>query len=242
MWAMGDYMADKQMFSTENYFGKYELIVRGEIGKELDDFKHLISQIENKCTVRIMNIDFNRPNRGSPISVEDLVSCDSDFRCKTLAALLFNDALWRLEAAHLMMCIGLLNVAYANLRTSLEALLTAFIVERCDEEALRFLRNEKVNPKLAERLINPEYNNVLKAMKDAYGVWGVHTYFESLQLSSLFGASRFDKYVTESTKIQKSLQLPEGFLDAAKRCIQQGGQVGILFSWLESIPVKKLDN
>jgi hypothetical protein len=231
-------MESKCMFSTDGFFGKYEQTIRGEISKELDEFKHLISQIENRCTIRIMNINFNRPDKGTPITVEDLRNCDKNFRCKTLAALLYNDALWRLEAAHLMMCIGLLNVAYANLRTSLEALLTAFIVERRDEEAQRFLKNEKVNPKLAEGLINPKYNEALKAMKDAYGVWGVHTYFESLQFSSLFGANRFDKYVTESTKIQRKLQLPEGFTDAAKRCIQQGGQVGILFSWLESIPVK----
>jgi hypothetical protein len=231
-------MESKQMFSTENFFGKYERIIRGEIGKELDNFRQLIGQIENRCTVRIMNVDFSRPNKGTPITVDNLISCDRDFRCKTLAALLYNDALWRLEATYLMICIGLLNVAYANLRTSLEALLTAFIVERCDEEALRFLKNEKVNPKLAERFINPQYDKILKAMKHAYGVWGVHTYFESLQLSSLFGASRFDKYVTESTKIQKALQLPEGFIEAAKTCIQQGGQVGILFSWLESIPAK----
>ena len=229
------------MFSTENFFGKYEQVLRAEIGKELDDFKRLIGQIENRCTVRIMNIDFTRPDRGTPLTVEKLISYDKDYRCKTLSALLYNDALWRLEAAHLMMCIGLLNVAYTNLRTSLEFLQTAFIVERCDTEALRFLGNEEVNLKLMDTLlINPEYSTHLKKLKDSYTLLGVHRYLSSLQLSSLFGASRFDKYVTESTKIQKSLQLPSGFTDAAKTCIQQGGQVGILFSWLESLPVKKL--
>lgn len=231
-------MGNKQMFSTDNYFGKYELIVREEIGKELDDLKHLISQIENRCTIRIMNINFKRLNKDSPITVDDLTRCDSDFRDKTLAALLYNDSLWRLEAAHLMMCIGLLNVAYANMRMSLEALLSAYIVERRDEEAQRFLQNEKVNLKFAEELINPQYNDAIIAMKNAYSVLGVHSYFEALQLSSLFGANRFDKYVAESTKIQKTLQLPKGFIDAERRCIEQGGQVGILFSWLESIPVK----
>ena len=87
-------------------------------------------------------------------------------------------------------------------------------------------------------LIEPRYSDVLRDLKSSYSVLGVHRYFSSLQLSSLFGASRFDKYVTEGTKIQKKLQLPEGFIDAAKRCVHQGGQVGILFSWLESIPVK----
>jgi len=232
-------MESKQMFSTENYFGKYELIIRGEIGKELDDFKQLIGQIENRCTVRIMNINFTRPDKGTPLTIEKLISCDKDYRCKTLSALLYNDALWRLEAAHLMMCVGLLNVAYANLRSSLEFLQTAFIVERCDNEAFRFLENKEVNLKLIEKLlIDPRYSDKLKDLKDSYSVLGVHRYLSSLQLSSLFGASRFDKYVTESTKIKKELQLPEGFIDAAKRCVQQGGQVGILFSWLESIPVR----
>jgi len=231
-------MEGKQMFSTENYFGKYELVIRGEVGKELDDLKHLISQIENRCTIRIMNIDFHRPDKGSPITVESLRGYNSDSRCKILAALLYNDALWRLEAAHLMMCIGVLNVAYANLRASVEFLQTAFIVERCDEQALRFLESKEVNLTLLEKLINPKYSKHLKDLKDTYTRLGVHRYLESLQLCSLFGASRFDKYVTESTKIQKSLQLPEGFIDAVKVSIQQGGQVGLLFSWLESIPVK----
>lgn len=230
---------NKQTFSTENYFGKYELIIRGEIGKELDDLKHLIGQIENRCTVRIMNIDFGRPVKGTPVTVESLIGCDKDFRCKTLAALLYSDALLRLEAAHLMMCIGLLNIAYTNLRTSLEFLQTAFIVERCDKEALRFLRNEEVNLKLMdELLINPEYSKHLKNLKGLFTRLGVHRYLSALQLSSLYGPSRFDKFVTESTEMQKSLQIPEGFIDAAKTCINHGGQVGLLFSWLESIPVK----
>ncbi|MCK4368354.1 MAG: hypothetical protein KAV68_01605 [Dehalococcoidales bacterium] len=186
-----------------------------------------------------MNIDFHRPDKGSPITVESLKGYNSDSRCKILAALLYKDALRRLEAAHLMMCIGLLNVAYANLRTSLEFLQTAFIVERCDTEALRFLGNKEVNLKLMDKLlINPAVSTRLKNLKDFFTLLGVHRYLSSLQLSSLFGANQFDKYVTESTKIQKKLQLPEGFVGAAKECIQQGEQVGLLFSWLESIPVK----
>lgn len=231
-------MGNKQMFSTDNYFGKYELIVREGIGKELDDFKYRISGIQAGCTKRIMNINFKRDNKGSAITVDDLRRCESDLRDKALAALLYNDALWRLEAAHLMMCIGLLNVAYANMRMSLEALLSAYIVERSDEEAQRFLRNEKVNLKLAEELIHPQQNDAIIAMKNAYSVWGVHSYFEALQLSSLFGASRFDKFVVESNIIQKTLQLPKGFIDAERRCIEQGVRVVILFDWLESITVK----
>lgn len=235
-------MKSKQMFSDASYFGEYETVIRKEIGKELDDVRNLISQIENRCTARIMNIDIGRPDKGTPITVENLVSCDKEYRCKTLSTLLYNDALWRLEAAHLMMCVGLLNVAYTNLRTSLEFLETAFIVERCDEEAFRFLRNEEVNLKLMEKLlINPEYSTHLKKLKESYALLGVHRFLSSLQLSSLFGASRFDKYVTERTKTQRTLELPDRFAEAAEMCTRQGEQVGILFMWLESLPATKQD-
>jgi len=233
----------KQIFSTEGFFGKYESKVREVSGKELDSLKELIHKIENRCTIRVMNIQFHNPTKYSPITVESLKSCKSDSRRKILSALLYNDALWRLEAAYLMMCIGVLNVAYANLRTSLEALLSAYIVERCDNEALSLLGNGRVNQKLAEDFItNSEYSDLLRAMKKAFSDWGVHTNFQSLQISSLFGANRFEKFVAESKlKVKKEPQLFQGSIDAIGICIKHGTQVGILFSWLESIPVKRKD-
>jgi len=188
----------------------------------------------------MMNIDLSRPNKASPITVDGLISCNSEFRCKTLATLFYNDSLWRLEAAHLMMCTGMLNVAYTNLRTVVDALAAAFIVERCDEEALNFLKKEgyEVNPKLiAEVIKDTEYQSVPLDMKKAYNSLGVHPCFKSLQLSSMFGVNRFEKFLAErKTGKHKELQLPEGFVDAARFCIQQGSNVGILFSWLLNIP------
>ena len=230
-------MESQQIFSNDNFFGKYEMVIRKELGNELDGFKKQISEIQGECSIRMMNIDFSRPNKASPISVDELISCDSEFRCKTLAALFYNDSLWRLEAAHLMMCTGMLNVAYTNLRTVLDALAAAFIVERCGEEALNFLEKEgyEVNLKLAGKFIeNIEYQEVLLGMKDAYNSLGVHPCFKSLQLSSMFGVNRFEKLLIE--RKTKEPRLPKGFVNAARFCIQQGSNVGILFSWLMKIP------
>ncbi len=229
-----------QMFSTETYFGEYEAIIRKEIGNELDSFKKSISDLENRCTIRIMNVDMNRPDKDSPITVDSLAGYDKKMRCKILSAFLYNDALWRLEAAHLMMCIGVLNVAYTNLRTCIEFMQTAFIVERCDEEAKRFLENKEVNLKLLdELLINKEYGTHLQELKGLYNRLGVHRYLSSLLLSSVYGANRFDKFVAESIKRHRPFQLPHGFTDEAKFCIKHGERVWLMFQWLESISVKE---
>ncbi len=230
-------METQQIFSNENYFGEYEMLVREELGNELDGFKKKISEIQGECSIRMIAIDSHKPDKGSPTTAESLKGYSSDSRCKILATLLYNDALWRLEAAHLMMCTGMLNVAYTDLRTALDALAAAFILERCDEEALKFLESEdyKVNLKLAAKFIkNSEYPTALLRMKDTYSSLGVHPCFKSLQLSSMFGVNRFEKLLIE--RKTKKPQLPEGFVGVARFCIQQGSYVGTLFSWLMSIP------
>lgn len=229
-----------QMFSPENYFGEYEAVIRQEIGDRLDSFKKSIGDLENRCTVRMMNVDYFRPDKGQPITVEGMLKYEKGVRGKVLSAFIYNDALWRLEAAHLMICVGMLNVAYANLRSCIEFMQTAFIVERRDEEAITFLGNREVNLKLLdELLINKEYSNHLKQLKELYTHLGVHRYLSSLQLSSLFGANRFEKFVAESLKKHKTPQLPRGFADAANMCIEHGERVWLMFGWLESIPVKE---
>ena len=227
-----------QVFSPETYFGEYEAIIREVIGDELDRFKKSIKDLENSCTTRLMNVDFL--TKGTPVTIEGLRSTDRAVRCKILSAFLYNDALWRLEAAHLMMCIGILNVAYTNLRTCIEFMQTAFIVERRDEEAKRFLENKEVDLRLMdELLINKEYSDHLQELKNTYTHLGVHRYLSSLLLSSLFGANRFDKYVTESINKHRPFKLPDGFVDEAKLCIRHGERVCLMFQWLESISVKE---
>jgi hypothetical protein len=218
-----------QMFSIDTPLGEYESVIRKEIGNELDGFKKSIVDLENHCTVRLMNVDMM--TKGSPITIESLLYSPEPLRCKVLSAFLYNDALWRLEAAHLMMCAGMLSVAFTNLRTCIEFYQTAFIVERCDEEAKKFLENKEVNLKLLDSfLINKEYSTHLQELKDLYSRLGVHRHISSLQLSNLFCANRFDKFVAESLHKHRPFQLSPGFVDAAKMCISHGNRVWLLFS------------
>ena len=224
----------RQEYSTETFFGKYESLIGEQVGKELDGFDRLLHDIGNDCLVKLFNLEYKEEG----LTTDDLLQGDAQQRCKILSAILYDDALWRLEAAYLMICIGLLNVAYANLRESLEALITAFIVERVDAQAIKFLKGEKVDQRLIAKYINPDYNRWLKDMKKAFSNWGVHTKFESVQLTSLFGPGRFDKIVAEVPKVNRPLKLRDGFVDAASRCIKQGGDLSILFGWLMNIPVR----
>jgi hypothetical protein len=224
------FMISRQEFSEDTFFGKYESLIREQLGKQLDDLAKQLRDISSECNIRLMNI----PASEKGITVNDLLQGNSSYRRQIVAAMLYNDALWRLEAAYLMLSIGLINIAYANLRESLETLIKAFIVERVDTEAITFLKGEEVNQKLIENYINHDYNNRLKAMKKAFSNWGVHTRFESVQLTSLFGPSRFDKMVSESPKINRVLKLPDGFVDVASACIERAGYLGLLFSWLMS--------
>lgn len=226
-------MTSRQEYSPETFFGKYESLIREQIGDQLDDFNKLLHDIGNRCMVRLMNIR----SSDKVLTVEELLHSDSIQRGKTVSAILYDDALWRLEAAYLMISIGLLNIAYANLRESSEALIVAFIVERVDAQAIKFLKGEKVDQTLIKNYISPDYNQLLKEMKEAFSNWGVHTKFESVQLTSLFGPGRFNRIVAGVPKVNRPLKLPDGFVDAASRCIKQGGNLGVLFVWLMNLPV-----
>ena len=223
-------MVTRQEFNQDTFLGKYEQLIRENIGNKLDSLHKQLKSISSECTIRLMNLQLFEKK----ITINDLLQSDSKYRRQVLSAILYNDALWRFEAAYLMLCIGLINISYANLRDSLEALVEAFIVERVDAEANNFLEGRDVNPKAIEQYINSEYNNHLLRMKKAFGDWGVHTSFESVIFTSLFGPSRFDKTMTESPKINKTLKLPDGFVDEASKCIEYAGFLGVIFSWLMS--------
>ncbi len=221
-----------QEYSADTFFGKYESLVREQIGQQLDDFNKLLRDIGHECSAKLMNM----PSSDKVVTANDLLAGGSAERRQIVSTLIYDDALWRFEAAHLMISIGLLNIAYANLRESLEALINAFIVERVDEEAIKFLKGDKVNQKLIAKYINKDYNQWLKNMKGAFSNWGVHTKFESVQLTSLFGPARFDKIVAGVPKVNRPLKLRDGFVDAASKCIDQAGNLGILFIWLMKMP------
>ena len=176
-------MTTRQEYSADTFFGRYESLVRGEVGDKLDDLYKLLRGISNECQLKIFNLPIGKER----LTVNELLRADGQLRRRVLSALLYDDALWRIEAAYLMLCIGLLAIAYANLRTSKEALVTAFIVERVDSEAIAFLKHKDVNQKLIKNLIRPEYNGWLLDMQKAFSDWGIHTRFKSLQLTNLYG-------------------------------------------------------
>ena len=74
-------------------------------------------------------------------------------RQSIVAAIVYNDALWRLEAAYLMLCIGTLNVVYSNLRTCLESVVSAHIEENIDAESIKFLQGKKIDPTKLKTLL-----------------------------------------------------------------------------------------
>ena len=231
-------MEGSHRFSPETFLGKYEIAIRGEINTALDSARHNILQIEKQFLPKIFKLE-SKPEKAT---VSYLLTCESEHRCNTVSTLLYNDALWRLNAAYLMMCIALFSIAYSNLRTALESLISGFIIARSDEQAQLFLKNDKdfkVNLRLAESLIPSGYNEKIKILKSIYSSLGVHSRFESVQLTNLFGANRFLKYLNETTQVKKPIELPEPqwLVEAGKQCVDALGTVTLLFFWLESLPV-----
>ncbi|MFC1947318.1 hypothetical protein ACFLXY_05295 [Chloroflexota bacterium] len=232
-------MDDEQVYSPDSFFGRYETAIRGVINTALESARFNVTQRENSFLPKMMGLE----SETDKSSVDDLLTCESEERCKVVSTILYNDALWRIEAAYLMMCIGLFSIAYSNLRTALESLVSGFIVARSDEQAQLFLQNDKdfkVDLKLAEALIPSGYNERIKEMKRMYNFLGVHSRFDSIQLTNLFGANRFLKFVNENTKHKKPIEFPkpEWIEHAGKECVESLGTVTVLFEWLTNISVK----
>lgn len=224
-------MADSQIF-CDTYFEKREKIVREQIGKQLDGVKRDISQLYSPCMARLMNA---QPQK--ELTLEELLSLEPSQRQGILSAVLYNDALWRLEAAHLMLCIGMLNVAYSNLRSCLETVVGAHIVENLDTEAIRFLNGEDIEPVKIAEFIPEQYDKAIIGMKRTLGNWGVHCSLSGAQLGIFFGPNTFEKMVSGTT-IKKEQLLHTGFKDAASTCLKAMGDVFKMFMFLMSKGIK----
>lgn len=220
-------MENRQIFS-DAFYGKREKVIRAQIGKQLDELKKTIGQLYSPCIVRLMNA---RPNK--KLTIEELLSLGPSQRQGILSAVLYNDALWRLEAAYLMLCIGMLNVAYANLRSCLEIVVDAHIIENLDSEAIKFLQKGEIEPTKISSFIPEEYDKHIVQMKKALGNWGVHSSLRSVQLGILFGPNTFDRMVAQ-TSTEPLQNVNEEFTDAAKTCIQACSDVFLMFIFLVS--------
>jgi len=220
-------MENGQIF-RDKYFERRERLVRGLIGTQLDQMKKDFEQLDSPVMVRLMNAQLNKP-----LTIDELLSFEPSRRQGILSAVLYNDALWRLEAARIMLCIGMLNVCYSNLRSCLDDFVGAHIIENLDEEAVNFLKTGQINPTKLEHFIPQEYNQHIKEIKDAMGKWGVHCSLDSAQLGIAFGQSTFDKLVSK-TAIPKKEALHKDFRRGAQVCLKAMGDVFLMFMFLIS--------
>ena len=94
-----------QEYNPNTFFGRYEQLIRKEIGGELDNFKKLLHQASMDCMVKLMNIKSSEKG----LTVDDLLGCSSEQRCSTISAILCREALSRLESTYLMISVGLLR-------------------------------------------------------------------------------------------------------------------------------------
>lgn len=212
----------------DKYFGKREELVRELIGKQLDQVETDFKQLDSPVMSRLMNAQLNKP-----LTIDELLSFEPSKRQSILSAVLYNDALWRLEAARIMLSIGMLNVCYSNLRSCVDDFVGAHIIENLDDEAISFLKTGEINPTKLKNFIPPEYNRHIIGIKKAMGRWGVHCSLDSARIGLAFGPSTFDKMVSY-TKIEKGELLHEDFKKAAESCIEAMGNVFLMFMFLIS--------
>jgi len=137
----------------DKYFGKREELVRELIGKQLDQMEKEFKQLDSPVMSRLMNAQLSKP-----LTIDELLSFEPNRRQGILSAVLYNDALWRLEAARIMLSVGMLNVCYSNLRSCLDDFVSAHIIENLDEQAVNFLKTGEINPTKLEAFVPPEYN------------------------------------------------------------------------------------
>lgn len=220
-------MTDTQIYCDVFYSQRENLIIE-QIGDQLDKLQKDMSQLHSPCLARLMNTQTDQD-----MTAGDLLNLEPSKRQAIVAATMYNDALWRLETAYLMLRIGVLNVVYSNLRSCLEILVSAHIVENIDSEAVRFLNGEKIEPAKVEPFIPEEYSKLIVKMKQKLGDWGVHSGIESIRLGILYGPNTFDKMIV-GTKTNRKQSLHPDFPKAATTCIRVIGDVFILFFWLMS--------
>jgi hypothetical protein len=220
-------MTNGSIFCDKHY-EKRESAVRKIIGKQLNQMRNDFEQLDSPVMARLMNAQLNKP-----LTIDEILSFEPDKRQALLSAILYNDALWRLEAACIMLSIGMINVCYSNLRSCVDNIVGAHIIENLDDEAKNFLKKGEINPLKIEQYIPEQYNDLLKNIKKATGKWGVHCSLDSAFIGLPFGPDTFDKMISKTTT-DKPIAINENFDKAAKVCIDIMGKTFIMFMWLMS--------
>jgi len=213
---------------NDTFYAHREELVRQQIGKRLDTLRRDLSQLDSPCATKLFALPHDKV-----LTIKELLSLNSSERQQILSTLLYNDAYWRLEAAYLTFCVAMLNVTYSNLRSCLETVVAANIIENLDSEAQKFLTKGKVDPTKIALFIPKQYNKQIIKMKKTLGELGVHSHLNSVQLGSLFGPNAFEKMVSHTSFKREQTLNPE-FVNAADMCIQVIGNVFLMFMFLIS--------
>jgi hypothetical protein len=213
-------------FFADKFYAEREELIRKAIGPRLDTLRKDLNQLDSPCSVKLFNLP-----KVEVLTIEHLLSMDSTIRQQILSTLLYNDAYFRMEAAYFTFCIGILNITYSNLRSCLETIVDAHIIENLDDEARRFLKKGEVHRNKIAAFIPTNYNDQIINMKKTLSDLGVHSHLRSIQLSSLFGPNTFDKMVSH-TSVESKLTLHPAFVDAANECFQMIGSIFITFMYL----------
>lgn len=224
-------MSESKLF-LDKFYSERESLIREKIGSTLDILKGDLKQLYSPCMSRLMNAE-QQVQTDKGLTIGDLLSLEPSKRQMIVTATMYNDALWRLEAAYLMLCIGILNVAYSNLRSCLETVIAAHIVENIESQSIKFLKGERINQADIAPFIPEKYNEDIKKIKDKLGEWGVHSGVESIMIGTFCSPKTFDKMISD-TKVNKPQELHPDFFDFANTCIQAIGDIFIIFMFLMS--------
>ena len=220
-------MTDAKFFKHP-FYSEREQLVYGEIGRDLDQLETILEQLYSPCQVKIMNANLSNKD----LTIQDILNMEQKHRQDIVGAILYNDGLWRIEAAYLMLSIGFLNTAFSNLRSCLESVVAANIAENIDEEAVNFLNGKKIDPTKLNGAINKDYYQQIKEMRERLGEWGVHSNIVSTRFGIL-GPNTFDKMISKVNN-PRPQSLTPGFNEAAIDCVRAINSVFVVFMFLIS--------
>ena len=136
-------------YYKDKFYSEREQLIYAQIGKRLYNTEKMIEKLYGECIKRIQNSPLSQKD----LTTDEILEMEPVKRQSIVAAIVYNDALWRLEAAYLMLCIGTLNVVYSNLRTCLESVVSAHIEENIDAESIKFLQGKKIDPTKLKTLL-----------------------------------------------------------------------------------------
>jgi len=222
----------KEKIFMDKFYSEREDLIRKHIGPQLDGLREQLKQLYSPCSVRLMNADQQIKASGE-LTINDLLDLEPSKRQMIVTATMYHDAFWRLESAYLMLQIGIINVAYSNLRSCLETIIAAHIVENIESESKKFLNRERINQADIAPFISEKYNEDIKQIKEKLSKWGVHSDAESVIIGIYCNPNVFDKMVSE-TNISKPQIIHQEFVYYAKTCLQAINTIFIIFMFLIS--------